>query len=468
MDEDQISVISIGYLPPNENKKERSRIKDEIQGDNETSAWNICHVFSVLIVCGIVAVPVTLVPRINSIFYQSKWYEFNFVMIGVLLLSAANEVLNVATYFKEESLLSIRMLLKTYSFHMVAWTVTYLIAYMIWCQYFEYNWPIPFLGYIYFILITIRPAAIWVLFPRNLKRNKDHQRNFRLYYLYVINAIIFGVLKESLSILFKSLPGNTQWIVAFLVPLLKQFETLLQSRLVNRMTGGQDEASEVLLGLAINSAYSFFIAARLKNVKIMTVCFIFTVDFFLQLKMTYKIVQLNNLVKDEMTGKGTIEKGRMATKLVLAELTEGMTPILYAMVFSFAYYGYNGTILGNVKNDYWGYRQVDDIWHLFKMMIVLFAVDTLSAWVNSFILSSVAKISLFRESCRIMKRYWHFIAVKFALRLALMFVTKDINLGMDATGEWNWITNDGRIKMINSSINLSNEEKYMLLNQSIF
>ena len=146
--EDKISVISIEYVTQNESKIERSRIKEEIQGYKGTSAWNMCHVFSVLSICVIFAVPVTLIPRTNSIFYQSNWYEFNFVMMGVLLLSAANEIINLATYFKEESLLSFRMLLKTYSFHMVAWTVPYLIAYMIWCQYLGYNWPIPFLGYI--------------------------------------------------------------------------------------------------------------------------------------------------------------------------------------------------------------------------------------------------------------------------------------------------------------------------------
>ena len=49
-----------------------------------------------------------------------------------------------------------------------------------------------------------------------------------------------------------------------------------------------------------------------------------------------------------------------------------------------------------------------------------------------------------------------------------MFATKDINLGMDSTGEWNWIINDGRISMINLSTDLSNEEKVLLLNSSIW
>ena len=42
----------------------------------------------------------------------------------------------------------------------------------------------------------------------------------------------------------------------------------------------------------------------------------------------------------------------MVNKLVLAELTEGMTPVVYVIGIAMAYYGYNATIIGNVKNGY--------------------------------------------------------------------------------------------------------------------
>ena len=70
-------------------------------------------------------------------------------------------------------------------------------------------------------------------------------------------------------------------------------------------------------------------------------------------------------------------------------------------------------------------------------------------------------INYFRESCRIMKRYWHLIALKFALK---MFIFKDINLGMDSTGEFNWINNNGWISMINRSTGFSYEDQSLLLN----
>ena len=154
MDEDKISVIAVEYPSLNENYEKKSRIKEETQCDSETSAWNICHLFSVLTICVISLAPVTLIPRTNSIFYQSHWYRFNFCAIAFVFLFAVNDVMNIATYFKEKSLLSIRTLLKLYSLFMLVWTIPYLIAYLIWCQYLEYNWPMPLLGY-NFILFFI-------------------------------------------------------------------------------------------------------------------------------------------------------------------------------------------------------------------------------------------------------------------------------------------------------------------------
>ena len=154
----------------------------------------------------------------------------------------------------------------------------------------------------------------------------------------------------------------------------------------------------------------------------------------------------------------------MVTELALAELTEGMTPIVYAIGISMAFFGSNSNIIGDVKATYWGYKPIDDIGYLFGMMTLLFGVDVLSTLINSFTLSALTKVNLFYELYRITKRYWHFIAIKFSLQMFIMLAQKDINMGMDKTGEYNWISTDGRIKLINGSTDLSYEEKFLLLN----
>ena len=57
------------------------------------------------------------------------------------------------------------------------------------------------------------------------------------------------------------------------------------------------------------------------------------------------------------------------------------------------------------------------------------------------------------------------MAVKFATKMCTWFATKDINFGMDSTGNWDWITDDGRVQLISNSNDLSDEEKTAFLFQ---
>ena len=45
----------------------------------------------------------------------------------------------------------------------------------------------------------------------------------------------------------------------------------------------------------------------------------------------------------------------------------------------------------------------------------------------------------------------------------VQYANRDINLGLDTTGEFGWITKEGRIQLIINSTDLSQEEKDLLL-----
>ena len=467
MGKDKISVISIECTSFKENQRGDKEKNDKIPNEDKPSPWNICHIFSVIAICLLFLAPVTLVPRTNSILYQSQWYEIIFCVLPLIVLQTVHDAFLMVTFLKGKSHFSVRNLLKSIVLYFVTWLVPYIIAYLVWCQCLKYNWPVPYLAYIYVLFCAVKPAALWASLSRDLRRKENFQRDFKFYILYSIHLLTFDVIREGVSILFKVLQGHPQWVIAFLIPFLKSFEKSLRSNLVNRMTGGQDEVSQFLVGLSVVTHYAFFIAVRLPKAEKITVCFFIAVDFFLQLKMTYEIVQLRNkikTIKTKTTEHLNAAKQKMLTNLTLSELTEGMVPVIYATGISTGYYGYNGTILGDIKNGYWGYQPIDDIGYLFQIMGLLFGVDVLSLLINYFILSTMTNVNLFSECCRIMKKYWQFIAVDFATNMMIMFLTKDINLGMDSTRKFNWITKEGRIKFINESTDLSNEEKSLLLN----
>lgn len=123
-----------------------------------------------------------------------------------------------------------------------------------------------------------------------------------------------------------------------------------------------------------------------------------------------------------------MDKQKAVLKLLLAELCEGLIPFAYAIGFSMAYYGPNGKLIGNVGNDYWGYRKVDDASLTLLMMFGLFSFDVICLLLNSVILWVFCSVNLFHEFCMKMEIYWHIIAIKMVSEIYLHFFWKDVNL----------------------------------------
>ena len=146
MNVDQISVISLPDATSDTKSENNKNCKRNDAVEKDVSYWNICYLFAVLAFCAVSTSPITLIPRSNSIFYQSHWFEFNLPGGIIMILGATTHFLEMVTFFNEKSLRSIWIFLKMSTFRMMLWIVTCVISYIIWCSLLDYNWPIPFLG----------------------------------------------------------------------------------------------------------------------------------------------------------------------------------------------------------------------------------------------------------------------------------------------------------------------------------
>ena len=461
---DEISVISLpASFSSNKESKDNAIKRNNLKQKNVSHIKLLGYLLSILAFCTVCTAPQTLIPRSNSIFYQKNWFEFTIVAGFYLLMDTAIYVLDLVTYFGYKSMSSFKTFLRIYTFLMILWVVPYLIAYFTWCSYLGYNWPIPYLGYNIMIGWIAFPVGLWMIIPCPLRQDKEFRGNMKFYAISLAVIILMVFLREKIAILFQAIPSHFQWVVALIIPILKHLEKWLKSKLYSNMTGGNEEESKVWFEVKVNSIYAYFVAVRISDAQPMTVCLFVLVDFVQQLQMTYKIIQCHKKIgvtKDETV---TRNKQSIVIKLVLAEMTEGITPLVFAIGFAMAYYGPNSAIIGNVKNEYWGYKKVDNVEHLFRMMLLLFGVDTFSMIVNYFILQRLAHVNLYREFSLTMKKYWFFMALVFAMSMSGMYAFNDINLGMDSTGKFGWITKEGRFELIINSTDLSEEEKTLLM-----
>ena len=125
--------------------------------------------------------------------------------------------------------------------------------------------------------------------------------------------------------------------------------------------------------------------------------------------------------------------------LMIGELIEGFTPIVYGACTAMAYYGPNAHIMSNIGNNYWS-EEIKNLGPILITMILLFAVDTLSMVLNSLAIWNAAKVNMLIEFCRVLSKYWFFIAIKLALNMIAYFATNDINMGMDGTLTFQWMS----------------------------
>ena len=159
-----------------------------------------------------------------------------------------------------------------------------------------------------------------------------------------------------------------------------------------------------------------------------------------------------------------LAKATIAVKLLLAELIEGITPMVYGICVAIAYYGPNSRILGNIGCSYWSYKKIEDISILFGTMLLLFSVDILSVLINSVCLRKMANMNMIQNFYQVLRKYWFYMAIKLAYYMSSMFVTLDINFGSDGTGEFKWITQQGWLELVSNTTDLTYDEKAKLLN----
>ena len=327
---------------------------------------------------------------------------------------------------------------------------------------------ISLFGIIAFCVLFIIP---WTTIPRS--NSIIHQSHWMEAILPATTVffVVAGVMYLSLTTYFKEEALETKSIYTkvyfmYLVPLMvaaaRELDKRIKSKLVRKMMWVQDEAASVLIALDVSTRFSFFIAVRLVDAELFTILCSVAIDFILHSKMTYQII--TECKKITISGLKIIntERNRGITMLVLAELVEGLTPLIYGITMAMAYYGPNSRLFSNVKNNYWS-EEIKNIGNLFGTMSILSSVDLLSVLINSFCLFKALRVNLLSEFCRVLKEYRHFVAVNIAQMSLLYFVAIDVNFGLDQTMSFMWKSNEGWIHLVNNSIDLRGDEKNELI-----
>ena len=454
MTKEKVFVIAGTNIQKNESAKRKNH-EDRSLEDSNKSYWNGCHIVSTLLTCGITMSVSTLIPRHNSIIEPTSWFEMMFVVGFVMITEIAETIWSLAILMQKNSLFSISLFVKLFMVSFLTWISIYCFCYILWTTIIGYNHPMPLVGMACGLPAKIvQIVSLPLLLPASKFAQGEFKDKLKNFALYQLAWIPFGLWQNKvLSMIFRKLGNsNAQCVMAVLIPASKILTQRFLSKVLHRLVGIENETVNVLLTVSVNFSYGWFVATKLVDAEIATVFCTVVVEFLMQLIMACKIVRHAKVNSHELDYL-KIDKKKSIRKLALAELCEGLLPLAYAICFTMAYFGPNAKLIGNVKFGDWQYKVVEDANGTFRVMFTLFAVDLVCLSINSGLIWVCCRVNVFNEICKILQKYWWIIALNLANKTA-SFSGNDVNLALDFTYDFNWITNNETFSTTSNSTNI--------------
>ena len=379
------------------------------------SLWNGLYSVLVIVICILISSPILTYPQHDSLVHPEYWYEGMITgSLGFALPLTFDTIIACKFYFRIDCMVSCRVFIVLYLMTISAFICTFMSSYLIWTVGLGYSHPIPLLGVLAFIPYGAQYVTLYFLFPSEFSLRIDIKKKIRAFNISRVWASFIDFQFKSFTFLFSLLPSEWQWILAFLLPLLRKLNLFVMNAIMIKQADVEDGSGKTTVLIGINTYHALYLAISIGHRATETTsCFILAIDFIINLYSCYRIIKMHQTIEPDAIQNAIIvaEKEDKLTTVILVETLEILVPLVYVTTVLIAYYGPNAQILGNIGNSYWQYEAIDDIGTLVIALILMFVVDTCSAIISGVILWKLCDINFVRKSCKILKDNWTIIAV---------------------------------------------------------
>lgn len=403
-------------------------MREPTDNDNDAPMWHNCFssnyinlstpLLVTIIVAGCVlfSSPILLYPQHNAILFPEYWYELIIsTSLSFPLTTSLDSLIALKYYFREESMVSLAVFSLLFVSTVTVYTITYSMVYLFWTIGLSYSHPMPLTlvgGYIPYLFHYM---TLNFLFYKKISSSSETRKRFRSFDISRIWALFMDFQFRGLSIMFTLLPSEYQWILAFVIPLLREFNFRMVYKIMIDNPHVKDGKMAVIIG--INTYTALYVAIKLGQTATQeTSILILLIDFILNIYSSLMIVNKyrSTAIDDSSQRRHLKELDYLVSKLILIELLEVLVPVSYVITVLIAYYGPNAEILGNIRNDYWQYESIDNIWETVAVVLIMFIFDGLSAVISGFMLWRACSIDILRKTTKLIKELWPVIAVNIA------------------------------------------------------
>ena len=402
-----------------ENKWGKEMLDECLVKSTKAMCWNLLYTLIILLSSVLFTFPAILIPQQNSLKYPEYWWEAIVpVVIANALSSTLDNQLECKVIFRFEFLNKFTLFLRLYVVAAVSAVISGVMNHLIWTEWLGNNHPIPFLAFISWATVNmVRYVHLWYEFPYELRMELGARKRIRSYFLYRLWYVFYGFQIPALKMIFDKIPIVMQWIMAIILPLFRELNLWVQLKLLENATNFDltiPLVPKLTTTIGINISHAFVVTMFIANSSTpVTTYSIIAVDFILNLYISHKIIKLHRkIVSSDGLDADRVTKKEETLRLFSIETVEFITPLVYAITFLIAYYGPNATILGNIRNSDFAYKEVEDVKSFIAELIIMFLVDFVSLIISGIMFWKMASINFLQEGYKMMMLYWPLMTVK--------------------------------------------------------
>ena len=463
-----VAIIKVSECSPNGKTEEVNMTPDDKSDEGnaieDARYWNSLYTLVALGACILNASFVILIPRQNTIVYQEYWYQgLQNLIFGVAIRYSIYTIVLLFFFTKEHYFITMAYFSRIFLMYAVSFIIFFCGIYSIWTVQLGYNHPLPYIGLLVVIIdLLVNCVGFWPLMPSALRRQDQLKKQVKAYVLISIWYFFQDVPIELMSLVAVT---RLQWTISLLIPMCKTLSTRIAQKIAQKFAESNNEDIEFVATTLFTMNYTTFATARLSSLNQSTVYGILTVDMIFHIFGCYQIIKQHNHVGGAIATESNATMKRKVRYLVMSEFTEAIYPLAFGITFTMAYYGPNASLFRNIGNGYFGGEKLRGVEHFYTVMLQMLCFDLGAMIISGVSLNYLCKINLFQDFCNMMRKYWLIFCIKLP-SITLSIAADDINNGFDPTGEFTWITEEGRLSLICNADELSNEEKSFLLGNS--
>ena len=359
----------------------------------------------------------TLIPVHNVVEDPSYWYELPFqLMFGYLLIWVTYGTF-ASSYFM--NIVYIRKLrhIAILWFIMALLTLTFFgCLYLVWEDLLHLRYPVPLMGYIYLVISIFGILiALCFRFPLPWLKHQCFRKRLAWFCVAFFLAQIIYVEYAFLTKLLLSLPQHFLWIPALALPIVREANTWLQTKMFLKASDGDPSGVEIMCGHGVCLTHSFFLAYTIGTLattefSAVTIAVDFMINFLICLRVIY-------LKKKNQTRENIKKQIELLQILVINETNEFIAPLCYILCFMTAYFGPNSRLIGNMGNSYWQYHKIENVEQSIEFVFIFMFIDLGSLVVVSILLWRLFRINLYRAFSVLQNEF----CVGFSASLAVAF-----------------------------------------------